>query len=82
MQTVASFVAVIVCVSAMRAETAPRPQPVKPTPALAAPMAKLAFMQGVWAGPAKGMMPDGKPYAVTQTERIGPMLGGDITPTG
>jgi hypothetical protein len=78
MQALASFIAVTVCVSAVRAEPAPRPQPVKPTPALAAPMAKLAFMHGVWAGPAKGMTPDGKPYAVTQTERIGPMLGGDI----
>ena len=60
------------------AEPAPRLQPVKPTPALSAAMAKLAFMRGVWVGPAKGTTPDGKPYAVTQTERMGPMLGGDI----
>jgi hypothetical protein len=53
-------------------------QPVKPTPALSAAMAKLSFMRGVWRGPAKGTAPDGKPYAVTQTERMGPMLGGDI----
>jgi hypothetical protein len=47
------------------------------TPALAAPMAQLAFMRGVWAGPAAGSDRSG-PYKVTQTERIGPMLGGDV----
>ena len=78
MQTFASIVAVAVCASAVRAEPPPPVPPVKATPALAAPMAKLAFMRGVWAGPANGTGPDGKPYAVTQTERMGPMLGGDI----
>jgi hypothetical protein len=53
-------------------------KPVQPTPALSAAMAKLSYMRGVWRGPAKGAGPDGKPYAVTQTERMGPMLGGDI----
>jgi hypothetical protein len=52
--------------------------PVKPSPHLSGPMAKLGFMRGVWRGPASGTSPDGKPYSVTQTERMGPMLGGDI----
>jgi hypothetical protein len=78
MRTLASIIAITACASAVRAEPAPRIQPVKPTPALSAPMAKLAFMRGVWSGPAKGTSHDGKPYAVTQTERMGPMLGGDI----
>jgi hypothetical protein len=78
MRTLASIVAIAACVSAVRADPAPRTPPVKPTPALSAPMARLAFMRGVWAGPAKGTTPDGKPYTVTQTERVGPMLGGDI----
>jgi hypothetical protein len=78
MQTLASIVAIAACASAVRADPAPRTLPVKPTPALTAPMAKLAFMRGFWAGPAKGTTPDGKPYTVTQTERMGPMLGGDI----
>lgn len=43
-----------------------------------APMARLAFMHGVWVGEGHGVNRDGTPYAVTQTERIGPMLGGDI----
>ena len=78
MRTLASIIAIVVCGSAVRADPTPRIQAVKPTSALAGPMAKLAFMRGVWAGPAKGTTPDGKPYTVTQTERMGPMLGGDI----
>ena len=41
-------------------------------------MAKLSYMRGIWVGPAHGVSPDGKPYQVTQTERMGPMLGGDV----
>jgi hypothetical protein len=51
--------------------------PVAGTDSLAAPMAKLAFMRGTWAGPASGFSRSG-PYKVTQTERMGPMLGGDV----
>jgi len=54
------------------------PQPVKPTPALEKGMAKLGFMRGVWIGKAEGTTPDRKHYSVTQTERMGPMLGGDV----
>jgi hypothetical protein len=43
-----------------------------------AAMAKFGFMRGVWAGPATGSNPDGSKYAVRQTERMGPMLGGDV----
>jgi hypothetical protein len=57
---------------------APPPPPVQGTPALAPAMAKLGFMRGVWRGPASGTTEDGKPYTVTQTERMGPMLGGDV----
>lgn len=41
-------------------------------------MAKLGFMRGVWRGRATGALPDGTRYTVTQTERMGPMLGGDV----
>ena len=41
-------------------------------------MAKLAFMRGVWRGTAKGTNPDGTTFEVTQTERMGPLLGGDV----
>ena len=42
------------------------------------PVAKLDFMRGVWAGPATGVNRDGSRYSVWQTERVGPMLGGDL----
>jgi hypothetical protein len=72
--------ALVLCALATTAAAGPATKvaPVKPTPALAPAMAKLAFMRGVWAGPAKGTSPEGKPYAVRQTERMGPMLGGDV----
>lgn len=43
-----------------------------------AAMDKLSFMHGEWVGPAGGVNMDGSRYAVRQTERIGPLLGGDI----
>lgn len=48
-----------------------------PSPQSAA-IAKLDFMRGVWVGPATGTNRDGGAYAITQTERIGTMLGGDV----
>jgi hypothetical protein len=63
------------------ATSAPAPasvDPVKPTPGMVEPMNKLAFMRGVWRGRATGTLPDGSTYSVTQNERMGPMLGGDI----
>jgi hypothetical protein len=42
-----------------------------------AAMAKLAWMDGVWRGPATTQTPNGE-HRITQTERIGPMLGGDV----
>ncbi|MEJ7604214.1 MAG: hypothetical protein WKG01_40490 [Kofleriaceae bacterium] len=35
-------------------------------------------MRGVWRGKASGTLPSGARYEVTQTERMGPMLGGDV----
>ena len=42
-----------------------------------AAMARLAWMDGIWRGPATTQTPTGS-HSVTQTERIGPMLGGTI----
>jgi hypothetical protein len=44
----------------------------------AAAIARLDFMRGVWVGPASGVNPGGTRYAITQTERIGPLLDGTI----
>jgi hypothetical protein len=41
-------------------------------------MAPLAFMDGVWRGPAWTILPSGERHAVTQTERIGPFLDGSV----
>lgn len=37
----------------------------------------LAFMFGEWVGTASGYTQDG-PFEITQTERVGPMLAGDV----
>lgn len=80
----------LVCSSLILAACASTPAPpvaapadpalpaVQPTPAFVDAMGELAFMRGVWAGPATGIDRDGKSYKVTQTERMGPMIGGDI----
>jgi hypothetical protein len=54
--------------------------PPDPAPRLAAQkqaMDKLAWMDGVWRGPAWTQTPTGK-HEITQTERIGPLLGGAV----
>lgn len=48
------------------------------TPDRAKAMAKLGFMSGIWTGQAGGVDADGVRYSVRQTERMGPMLGGDV----
>ncbi len=40
-------------------------------------MEKLAWMDGTWRGPGSTQIATGT-YTVTQTERIGPMLGGTL----
>src|SRR2546422_11610827 len=41
-------------------------------------MAPLAYMDGVWRGPAWTILPSGQKHSITQTERIGPLLDGSI----
>jgi hypothetical protein len=41
-------------------------------------MVALAFMDGVWRGPAWTILPSGEKHTITQTERIGPFLGGSV----
>ena len=52
-----------------------------PAPRLAAQkkaLEALAFLDGEWRGPAWSLLPDGSKHEVTQTERVGPMLGGSV----
>src|SRR5712692_1674396 len=41
-------------------------------------MVPLAFMDGVWKGPAWIILPSGEKHDITQTERIGPFLDGAV----
>src|SRR5712692_4384813 len=41
-------------------------------------MVPLAFMDGVWKGPAWIILPSGEKHTITQTERIGPFLDGSV----
>jgi hypothetical protein len=41
-------------------------------------MTRLAYMDGVWRGPASTILPSGQRADVTQTERIGPFLNGSV----
>jgi hypothetical protein len=41
-------------------------------------MVPLAFMDGMWRGPAWTILPSGEKHNITQTERIGPFLDGSV----
>jgi hypothetical protein len=41
-------------------------------------MQPLAVLDGTWRGPATVTLPDGRTLQVTQTERVGSLLGGSI----
>lgn len=41
-------------------------------------MAPLAYMDGVWRGPAATVLPGGEKHTITQTERIGSFLDGTV----
>jgi len=55
-----------------------RPDPAALMAAQREAMKPLAMMDGVWRGPAWTIQPSGEKHNVTQTERIGPFLGGTI----
>lgn len=56
----------------------PPPDPAALQAAQREALAKLAAMDGVWRGPAWSMRANGEKHQITQTERIGPFLGGTI----
>jgi hypothetical protein len=55
-----------------------RPDPAALLAAQREAMAPLAFMDGVWRGPAWTLLPSGEKHTITQTERIGPFLDGAV----
>jgi hypothetical protein len=55
-----------------------RPSPAALIAAQRDAMVPLAFMDGVWRGPAWTILPSGDKHTITQTERIGPFLDGSV----
>ena len=55
-----------------------RPDPATLIAAQKEAMAPLAYMDGVWRGPAWTILASGERHEVTQTERIGPFLDGSV----
>jgi len=75
MKTTAASLLTLVALTAFAQE---RPDPAALMAAQREAMAKLAFMDGVWRGPASTARPSGDRHEITQTERIGPLLGGTV----
>lgn len=62
--------------AAVPAQQAPSPRALMSAQKQA--LSGLAWMDGEWRGQAQVTGMDGKPHVITQTERIGPLLGGSI----
>jgi hypothetical protein len=70
--------ALLLLTVALAASAQERPDPAALLAAQREAMAKLAFMDGVWRGSAWTILPSGQKHDITQTERIGPLLGGAV----
>ena len=55
-----------------------RPDPATLIAAQREAMVALAYMDGVWRGPAWVVLPSGEKHTITQTERIGPLLDSSV----
>jgi hypothetical protein len=74
----ATFALVMIAGVPLTASGQGRPNPTVLIAAQREAMAPLAFMDGVWRGPASITLPSGGKHTITQTERIGPFLDGSI----
>ena len=70
--------AVLACGMSFTASGQGRPDPAALIAAQREAMAPLAFMDGVWRGPAWTVLSSGEKHNITQTERIGPFLDGSV----
>ena len=74
-----AFALLIIAVGAsLDASGQGRPDPATLIAAQREAMLKLAFMDGVWRGPAWTILSSGDKHSVVQTERVGPFLGGAV----
>lgn len=70
-----SFLLILVWSTTIAAQ---RPDPAALIAAQKEAMAPLAYMDGVWRGPAWTILASGEKHNITQTERIGPFLDGSV----
>src|SRR5438477_12928110 len=70
--------AIVLLTGAVSVSGQEREDPAKLIAAQREAMLPLAFMDGVWRGPAWTILPSGEKHTVTQTERIGPFLDGSV----
>ena len=71
-------VAALLMTVAVASAAQERPDPAALMAAQREAMARLAFMDGGWREPAWTIRPSGEKHDITQTERIGPLLGGTL----
>jgi hypothetical protein len=77
-RSIAAALAALSIVCAASPALAQQPDPAALIAAQKAGLAPLAMLDGVWRGTAWSMDRTGKKHEVTQTERIGPFLGGAV----
>jgi hypothetical protein len=75
---VTSFALMMIAGLSLPALAQERPSPAALIAAQRDAMAKLAYMDGVWRGPAWTILSSGEKHSITQTERIGPFLDGSV----
>jgi hypothetical protein len=73
-----AHLALILMVGSITLTAQERPDPAALIAAQREAMAPLAYMDGVWRGPAWTILRSGEKHNITQTERIGPFLDGSI----
>ena len=74
------FAGILLCTAMMPIAVSAqgRPDPAVLMAAQREALAKLSILDGVWRGPASTTLPNGAKHVVTQTERVGPLLGGTV----
>jgi hypothetical protein len=72
------FIAIALAIGPSQLGAQGRPDPATLLAAQREALGRLAFMDGVWRGSAWTILPSGEKHEVTQTERIGPFLGGAV----
>ena len=78
MRTITCFFLVLAATASCAAAHAQQPDTAALLAAQADALKTFAMLDGAWRGPATVMQPDGSRFAFTQTERIGPFLGGTV----